>query len=144
MDKDERLSGVCNFSREASVGISPDVRRNSACIIDTSFPMRPRPLAIHPQANFAEIQSCIIWAGLSNVLTDGGASLHYCSKDELGLLEALVATNGEFQKVVFSFEELSDTNRLVLNNAFLTQAQKDKREISNRLEKCPNLKEEEI
>ena len=144
MDKDERLKGICTFSREASVGISPDVRRNAACVIDYSFPMKPRPLAIHPQANFAEIQSCIIWAGLSNVLAGSGASLDYCSKDELGLLEALVATNGEFQKVVFSFEELSDTHRILLNNSFLTQSQKDKREMGNRLARCPNLKEEDI
>jgi len=144
MEADERLRGICGFAREVSVGMSPQVKRDTACLIDYSFPMIPRPLALHPEINVAEIQSCIVWAGLSHVLTNSGATLGFCAEDELGLLEALVATNAEFQKVLFGLKELSNPHRLALNNVFLSQSQKDKREIRLRREQCPNLKEEDI
>jgi len=140
MDQDERLSGVCKFTSEVAVGISPQISKESGCAIDYLMSMTPRPVALNPEVNFAEIESCIVWSGLTNVLSPTRA-IPTCSEEELGVLRALVATNEEFIKVVFGLEGLSNTHRLLLNQAFLRQNQKDKREVSQRLSGCSNLQE---
>ena len=130
------MVATCDFSKEVSIGMTNSIK--SQCGIDYHYLHLPRPLALNYTANIAQIQSCIVWAGLSHVVSQT-SPIPYCSEEDYSIVNALVEVNQEFTRTVFLLDELSDNHRNLMNLAFLTQLQLDKREIKNRLSRCEDL-----